>query len=342
MQSGRPALPARFFDRHFAKRVVAEAAEQIQKMVPDSLPFLLVLSYASILLIPFNFPVLTNFCVQIEYDYAKYAPNSAWTSDIWTGLGQNEFCGITSHFWADDWSRIERRTLDLFYFPQTHTGEHLAQQYEIEAVRFGRPFQITTDKGANMRLGVRNFMGKDGPNSLPFPSYSRLSGIPCFAHGLSNMIKAAMQIPTIKLLYDKQTKAVKFFRKSNKANRALHNAQSELHQTVPNPFVAYHESLGWRKVDPSTAHVFRSHRYFIAVSTESDPSHYCGQDALVGHYQAEQALRQTETGSRDRTSTNDRRRRCRRAQEGEFRLQCLRLEGHDRVQRDPGTVQGRN
>jgi hypothetical protein len=122
-------------------------------------------------------------------------------------------------------SRIHRR-LDLSA-SLSDTGVNLAEEFRAKANRFGgTPFHLTTDKGANMRLGARLFLGKDG---APFVLNDHLSsGIPCFAHGLDNMLKDAFKIPAIALLYQKQTKSVKFFRKSNNANRLLRDKQAEL------------------------------------------------------------------------------------------------------------------
>ena len=69
------------------------------------------------------------------------------------------------------------------------------------------------------------------------------------------MLKEAFNIRSIADLYEKQTKTVKFIRKSNKANRLLRDSQSELHDADPNPFDAFHRSLGWEKVlPPPSAH----------------------------------------------------------------------------------------
>lgn len=58
--------------------------------------------------------------------------------------------------------------LDLIYFPDRHTGENITTEYEKVSDRLGaKPFQIVTDKGANMKLGTRDFLAKEG-----IPSYN--------------------------------------------------------------------------------------------------------------------------------------------------------------------------
>lgn len=65
------------------------------------------------------------------------------------------------------------------------------------------------------------------------------------AHKLDNLVKNAVKNSTVDELIQRQTTAIKFIRKSNSANRDLRAKQVELHTAVPNPFDAYHESLGW-------------------------------------------------------------------------------------------------
>ena len=179
--------------------------------------------------------------------YEKFIPNSSWTSDIWTGLGQSEFAGVTAHFFDQDWL-LHRVVLDLFYFPARHTGENIAVEYGRVGLRWGaKPFHMTTDSGANVKLGTRTFIEKEG---TPFPSLSlspTFVGISCKAHELDNLLKAAFKIPAIEELFDRQRATVKFIRKSNNANRALHASQVELHAAVPDPFVAHYAMLQWAK-----------------------------------------------------------------------------------------------
>jgi hypothetical protein len=125
-------LPKRLFDRHHAKHLTKAAAAAITKKNQD--------------------------------DLKEYASYSSWTTDIWTGLGQKEMAGLTAHFWPKSWPPQPRRvTLDLFYFPESHTGENYSSKLDARAQTWGgKPFQMTTDKGANVRLGVRLFLQKDG------------------------------------------------------------------------------------------------------------------------------------------------------------------------------------
>jgi hypothetical protein len=64
------------------------------------------------------------------------------------------------------------------------------------------------------------------------------------------MVKALFKDTDIGNLIKRQTKAVKFLRKSNKANKLLRDTQNTLHSMMPNPFDAYHASLGWDKAYP--------------------------------------------------------------------------------------------
>ena len=80
--------------------------------------------------------------------YEKYIRDSSWTSDIWTGLGQNKFLGLTGHFYDDEWF-LRRTVLDLLYFPERHTGVNITSEFLTESVKWGaKPFQVVTDCGA--------------------------------------------------------------------------------------------------------------------------------------------------------------------------------------------------
>jgi hypothetical protein len=132
MQRGRGTLPQRLFDRHYAKKLVKDAALSVEKM--------------------------------LKKDYVAISRYASWTSDIWTGLGNKEMAGLTAHFIPADWSSgIQRVTLDLFNFPESHTGANIAEKFAERSRDWGaKPFQLTTDSGANVLLGTRLFLEKDG------------------------------------------------------------------------------------------------------------------------------------------------------------------------------------
>jgi hypothetical protein len=95
--------------------------------------------------------------------YCKYSKDSSWTIDIWTGLGQNEFAGYTAHWIDENWV-LRRAVLDLDYFPEAHTGENIRTNCEKISVKYdsAMPFQIVSDSGANVVLGKKLFLQKDG------------------------------------------------------------------------------------------------------------------------------------------------------------------------------------
>lgn len=95
-------------------------------------------------------------------DYEQYVGTSGWTVDIWTGVGNNEFAGYTAH-WIDSDFNLHRAALDMSFFPEQHTGVNIHDKLTDLMDRFGsKPFHITTDRGANVRLGVNLFLGHDG------------------------------------------------------------------------------------------------------------------------------------------------------------------------------------
>jgi hypothetical protein len=153
---------------------------------------------------------------------------------------------LTQHGWTKDWQLVHA-CFDYIHFPEAHTGENISNKFTERAEHWGRPFQITTDSGANIVLGSRLFLGKEGPPSpLSFPQ--RSLGIRCSAHALDNVVKEAFKLPGLAALFERQSKMVRFFRKSNKAMRLLKAKQEQLHAHEPDPFIEYHNSLNWNKV----------------------------------------------------------------------------------------------
>lgn len=138
------------------------------------------------------------------------------------------------------------------HFPNRHTGENISAKLDSLAANWGKkPFQITTDSGSNVKLGVRTHLEKEGTyitllSLIDFLSHS-ISGISCKAHAIDNMLKDAFKIESIATLYEKQAVIVKFVRKSNKANNAFKTIQKEMHAADPDPINAHHRTIGWTK-----------------------------------------------------------------------------------------------
>lgn len=118
--------------------------------------------------------------MQILKENEQYIADSSWTCDIWTGLGQNEFAGITAHFYDKFWV-LKRKVLDLFYFPERHTAENIAQRLDRVADHWGsKPFQCTTDSGANIKAANLTFLEKAGalplsPTCCPISTFSPIN-----------------------------------------------------------------------------------------------------------------------------------------------------------------------
>lgn len=110
-----------------------------------------------------------------------------------------------------------------------------------------KPFQITTDSGSNVKLGVRTHLEKEGTFPYLRVLVAELLGISCKAHQIDNMLKDAFKVESIAALYEKQTVIVKFVRKSNKANNAFKFIQREMHAADPDPINAHHRAIGWTK-----------------------------------------------------------------------------------------------
>lgn len=142
------------------------------------------------------------------------------TSDIWTSLSTQSYISSTAHFITDNWE-LHSCVLQTLYFPESHTGELIADKLKEICVHFSLPLEkvvaVVHDLGSNMRASLRILNGE-----------SDWASVECAAHTLQLCVKEGLEIPNIANLLSASRKLVGHFRHSSKATAALDQRQRQM------------------------------------------------------------------------------------------------------------------
>lgn len=126
----------------------------------------------------------------------------AITSDFWTSLGNESYCGVTAHWIDSDWS-LQSVTLDCIGVMERHFAENVAEIYTNLAVEWhfstDKLQAIVTDSACNMVAAV----GK-----TPFHH------IPCIAHCLQLSVLHGLKIANTETIFSICRKLVGHFKHS--------------------------------------------------------------------------------------------------------------------------------
>lgn len=101
-----------------------------------------------------------------------------------------------------------------------------------------KPFRIVRDQAANGKKGVRQFYDTA-------PPWQEYEGNNCVCHVLDREVKTTLADGVLGPLFSLEHKIVAYFKKSNKAGRALHDQQLALLTANPNYWQERLDSLGW-------------------------------------------------------------------------------------------------
>jgi hypothetical protein len=74
------------------------------------------------------------------------------TTDLWTSLAQDSYCGVTVHFLTDEW-QLKHLVLDVRPMPYPHTGEAIKEALMAIIIEFGiekKVLTLTTDNASSM------------------------------------------------------------------------------------------------------------------------------------------------------------------------------------------------
>lgn len=150
----------------------------------------------------------------------------AITSDFWTSMGNESYCGITGHWVDDDW-KMQYAALECLHMEERHYAANVAQVYETFAANWDittKLMAVVTDNARNMTAAVAKTV---------------FQHIPCVAHTLQLSILAGFKEADTNLLFAKCRKVVGHFKHSAANTSELENcndSDSPLHklqQDVP-------------------------------------------------------------------------------------------------------------
>ena len=145
----------------------------------------------------------------------------AVTTDGWTSNTNDSYISFTSHY-VDASFQVHNECLQAQYFPDSHTGDHLAlciedciKQWLPEYLQKKIPVFVVTDNAANIKEALRQL-----------PAFTHLT---CFGHSLQLTISHAVgEFSGLKSLFTKARQIVSHFRHSSQASHRLLVAQVQL------------------------------------------------------------------------------------------------------------------
>lgn len=149
----------------------------------------------------------------------------AITSDFWTSMGNESYCGITGHWINDDW-QMESSALECLHVEERHFAANVAEVYENFAADWGISSKIkavVTDNARNMTAAVAQTV---------------FQHIPCLAHTLQLSIIVGFKEADTNSLFAKCRKVVGHFKHSaantteleqcNDSDSPLHKLQQDV------------------------------------------------------------------------------------------------------------------
>lgn len=148
----------------------------------------------------------------------------AITSDFWTSLGNESYCGITGHWITDDWS-LQSVALECVNVVERHYSDNVAELYK----KFATDWEIAKKIQALITDNARNMT-----SAVNKTGYAH---IPCMAHSLQLSILHGFKVADTETLFVKCRKIVGHFKHSAANTTELKNCSEsplrKLQQDVP-------------------------------------------------------------------------------------------------------------
>jgi len=112
------------------------------------------------------------------------------TTDLWTSLTMDSYCGVTAHFFGDEW-QLKHIVLDVRPMPYPHTGEAIKEilmgiilEFAIET----KVLALTTDNASSM-IAAFGLLAEE-----MFSKYQRkIYHVRCGAHVLNLAVQAGLK-----------------------------------------------------------------------------------------------------------------------------------------------------
>lgn len=154
----------------------------------------------------------------------KNAKGIALTSDFWTSLGNENYCGVTGHWITDDW-KLKSVVLQCVNVVERHYSDNIAGLYK----------QFTTDWDITNR--IQAIVTDNARNMVSAVQKADFAHIPCLAHSIQLSILHGFKAADTEPLFEKCRKIVGHFKHSAANTTELQNCTEsslrKLQQDVP-------------------------------------------------------------------------------------------------------------
>lgn len=151
------------------------------------------------------------------------------TTDIWTSSQTQAFLSVTAHYVTDAFE-LQSAVLRTVHMTTNHTGENIANELTKVIEEFSlreKLVAIVSDNASNMTAAVK-LLG--------------IRHLPCFAHTLNLIVRAALQETTgVLALIDKVKTVVEYFHRSVNASDRLRAVQQQ--QNLPEVIITVYHDL---------------------------------------------------------------------------------------------------
>ena len=146
------------------------------------------------------------------------------TSDFWTSLGNESYCGVTGHWITDDW-KLKSVVLEYVNVVEHHYSDNIAELYK----------QFATDWDIKHR--IQALVTDNARNMVSAVSKTDFAHIPCLARSVQLSILHGFKAADTEPLFGKCRKIVGHFKHSAANTTELQNCTEsplcKLQQDVP-------------------------------------------------------------------------------------------------------------
>ena len=122
----------------------------------------------------------------------------ALTSDFWTSLGNESYCGIICHWITDDWN-LKSVVLECVHAIERHYSANVAELYK----QFAKDWDITKK--------IQVLVTDNARNMVSAVNQTGFAHVPCLAHSLQLSILHGFKATNTEVLFVKCRKIIGHF-----------------------------------------------------------------------------------------------------------------------------------
>ena len=175
-----------------------------------------------------------NTKIESIKEAVKNSKAVALTSDFWTSLGNESYCGIVCHWITDDWN-LKSVVLACVHVVERHFPVNVAELYK----QFANDWDITKK--------IQVIVTDNARNMVSAVNQTGFSHIPCLAHSLQLSVLHGFKAADTEVLFVKCRKVIGHFKHSPANTTELQNCSDsplrKLQQDVPTRWNSVFEML---------------------------------------------------------------------------------------------------